>query len=169
MKKSVFCAAVALSGLVGFTAPALAATGNSSTAAGIAAANVVAPIVLTHTTGSALNFGSFTSGTGGSVVVTVAGVGSTTGDVGFVPSSVEAADQFSVKGDATRNFAITTAAGSVSNGATTIAFTTVPSVASATTTAAGTAAFSVGGTLTLLGTEVAGVYAGSYNATVTYN
>jgi hypothetical protein len=165
MKKFLFSAAIALS----VTAPAYAASGNSSTVAGSAVANVVAPIILTHTSGTSLNFGSFTTGTGGSVVVTAAGVGSVTGDVGLVPSSTEAADQFTVKGDNNRSFTITTAAGTVISGATSIAFTTVPSVASTTLSATGTAAFSVGGTLTVVGTEAAGTYAGSYNATVAYN
>jgi len=165
MKKILLSAVIALS----VAAPAYAASGNTSTTAGAAAANVIAPIVLTHTSGSTLNFGSFTTGTGGSVVVTSGGVGSTTGDVGFVPGSSEAADQFSVKGDNTRNFSISTAAGTVSNGATSIAFTTTPSAGSGTTSASGTATFSVGGTLTVVGTEGAGAYTGTYNATVAYD
>lgn len=165
MKKILLSAVVALS----FAAPAYAASGNSSQASGSAVANVVAPIVLTHTGSASLNFGSFTTGTGGTVVVTSAGVGSTTGDVGFVPSSTEAADQFTVKGDNNRNFSITTGTGSVANGSVTIAFTTAPSAASGTLSATGTGAFSVGGTLTVVGTETAGTYSGSYNATVAYN
>jgi hypothetical protein len=78
---------------------ALAASGNSSTAAGTATASVVAPIVLTHTSGAALNFGKFTVGAGGTVVVTSAGAGSVTSDVGFVPGSSTAADQFTLTGD----------------------------------------------------------------------
>jgi hypothetical protein len=165
MKKILLSAVVALT----ISAPAYAASGNTSTAAGSAVANVVAPIVLTHTSGTSLNFGSFTTGTGGTVVVSPNGTGSATGDVGFVPSSTEAADQFTVKGDNNRNFSITTASGTVANGATTIAFTTAPSAASGTTSATGTAAFSVGGTLTVIGTEGAGAYSGSYNATVAYD
>ena len=165
MKKILLSAVIALS----VAAPAYAASGNTSTAAGSAVANVVAPIVLTHTSGTSLNFGSFTTGTGGTVVVGSDGAGSATGDVGFVPSSTEAADQFTVKGDNNRNFSITTASGTVVNGATTIAFTTAPSAASGTTSATGTAAFSVGGTLTVIGTEAAGAYSGSYNATVAYD
>jgi hypothetical protein len=165
MKKILLFAVVALS----FAAPAYAAPGNASTASGAAAATVVAPIVLTHTASSALNFGSFTTGTGGTVVVTAAGAGSVTGDVGFVPASTEAADQFTVKGDINRSFTVTTGSGSVSNGSVSMAFTTVPSTASATLSASGTGAFAVGGTLTVVGTETAGTYNGSYNATVAYN
>jgi len=102
-------------------------------------------------------------------VVTSAGAGSTTGDVAFVTGTVEAADQFTVKGDSSRAFTITTAAGTVINGATSIAFTTSPSAASSTLSLLGLSTFSVGGTLTLAGTEAAGLYNGSYNATVAYN
>jgi hypothetical protein len=35
--------------------------------------------------------------------------------------------------------------------------------------ASGAASFTVGGSLTVAGTEAAGAYTGSYNATVTYN
>ena len=165
MKKILISAVVALS----FAAPAYAASGNASTASGAAAATVVAPIVLLHPASATLNFGSFTTGTGGSVVVTAVGLGSVTGDVGFVPSTAEAADQFVVKGDNNRNFIIATTGGSVSNGTVTMAFTTTPSAAAGTLSATGVGAFSVGGTLTVVGTEAAGTYSGSYNAFVAYN
>ena len=60
-----------------------------------------APITLTHVTGAVLDFGTFTTGdTGGTVVVTRGGNGSATGDVTLVQGSLEAADQFTVEGDA---------------------------------------------------------------------
>lgn len=148
---------------------AFAASGNTSTATGTATATVVSPIVLTHTTGAALGFGKFTTGTGGTVVVTSAGAGSVTGDVGFVPGSTNSADGFSVTGDASRSFSITTTGGSVANGAVTMAFTTTPSAATGTTSTGGTATFTVGGTLTVASTATAGAYTGTYSATVTYN
>ncbi|WP_248633926.1 DUF4402 domain-containing protein [Novosphingobium nitrogenifigens] len=153
-----------------FAAPgvALAASGNSSTAAGTATASVVAPIVLTHTSGAALNFGKFTVGAGGTVVVTSAGAGSVTSDVGFVPGSSTAADQFTLTGDSGRNFGITTTSGTLTNGTKTMSFTTAPSAASGTLSASGTYSFNVGGTLTVAGTETAGAYTGTYNATVAY-
>ena len=165
MKKILLSAVVALS----FAAPAYAASGNSSQATGTANATVVAPIVLTHGVSAALNFGSFTVGSGGSVVVTAAGVGSVLGDVGLVPGSSETADQFTVKGDLNRNFSITTGSGSVSNGAVSMAFSTVPSAAAGKLDSTGSGAFTVGGTLTVVGTEVAGTYTGTYNATVAYD
>ncbi len=146
-----------------------AASGNTSTAAGTATATVVAPIVLVHTPGSALNFGKFTVGTGGTVVVTATGSGSVTSDVGFVPGgSTTTADAFTLTGDISRAFGITTTNGSISNGTKSMAFTTSPSSSSGTTSLTGTYAFTVGGTLTATGTETAGSYTGSYNATVVY-
>jgi hypothetical protein len=149
---------------------AYAASGNTSTATGTVNAAVVAPIVLTHTNGAALNFGKFTVSTGGTVVVTAAGVGSTTGAVNFVPGGTTvAADAFTVTGDNSRNFTITTTATTITNGTKTIAVATTPSAGTATTSATGTYAFTVGGTLTITGTETPGSYTGTYSATVTYN
>lgn len=165
MKKMVIAAAVAA--LV--PGSAFAATGSTSTANGTATATVVAPIVLTHTSGAALNFGKFTTGTGGSVVVTSAGVASVTGDVGLVPSSVSSADAFSVAGDGSRSFSIATTGGSVTSGGSSMTFTTAPSAATGTLSAGGTATFSVGGTLTVGGSTAAGNYSGTYSATVAYN
>ena len=166
MKKLLLCAGLALT----VTAPAYASSGNTSTASGTAAANVVTPIVLTHG-GSTLNFGSFTTGTGGTVIVTAAGSGSVSGDVGFVPGSSETADAFTVKGDTSRNFSISTTGGTVSNsgGTVSMAFSTVASAASGTLDGSGNGAFTVGGTLTVTGSETAGAYTGTYNATVAYN
>ncbi len=166
MKKIILASAIALISAT----PAFAASGNTSTANGTATATIVEPIVLTHTSGAALGFGRFTTGTGGSVVVSAAGVASVGGDVAFVPGSSSSADAFGVTGDAGRAFSISTGAGTVADAVsgTTMGFTTVPSVASGTLTG-GVATFSVGGTLTVLGTEPAGAYTGSYSATVTYN
>jgi hypothetical protein len=169
MKKILFSAALAMTASATVSAPAFAASGSTATAPGIAVANVVSAIVLVHTPGASLNFGSFSTGTGGTVIVTATGVGSTTGDTAFVTGTLEAADQFLVKGDGARSFTISTAPGTVANGATSIAFTTAPSAASNTLSVLGIYSFSVGGTLTLAGTEAAGLYNGSYNATVAYN
>lgn len=145
-----------------------AGSGNTSTATGTATAIVVSPIVLTHVSGATLNFGRFTTGTGGTVVVTAGGVGSITGDVTFVPGSTNAADQFSLTGDITRNFGIATTGGTLTNGSSSMTFITTPSATSGTTNATGAATFSVGGTLTV-GTALAtGSYTGTYTATVQY-
>lgn len=158
----------ALLGVVGAT-PAEAASGNTSTKPGAAAANVITPLRLYHDDDNALNFGKFTVGTGGAVMVNASGFGSVSGTVSFVPGSVTAADQFSVTGDKNRNFSIATGSGSVSNGVKTMTFTTAPSSTEGRLNNSGKASFSVGGTLTVTGTETAGNYRGSYRATVTYD
>ena len=144
---------------------------NSSNAKGQVIAKVVATIKLTHVSGAVLDFGTFTAGTGGTVTVTAAGVGSTTGDVGFAPLSTNAADSFTVKGDPNRSFAIATQSGTVTGvvSNSTMAFTTVPSATSAVLSVAGASAFTVGGTLTVASGQAADTYNGTYNATVTYN
>eukprot|EP01037_Dinobryon_pediforme_P005572 gene5572-5629_t len=166
MKKFLLSAAVVA---LTAAAPAYAASGNTSSDTGSAAANVVTPIVLTHATAAKLNFGSFTTGSGGSVTVAADSTGSVSGDVGFVPGSLEAADQFSVKGDVNRSFSISSTGGTVANGSSSMSFTTAASATSGTLSAAGTATFTVGGTLTVTGSEIAGAYTGTYNATVAYN
>jgi Domain of unknown function (DUF4402) len=169
MKKIAFLSAAAFAVIA---TPAFALPGDSDTDNGAATAEIVAPIVLTHTTGAMLDFGTFTTGdNGGTIVVTRAGNGTATSDVTLVQGSVEAADQFTVAGDPGRRFSITAGSGTVSNGAATpvtMAFIT-DARANHTLDAAGTAAFSVGGTLTVLGSEPAGVYTGSYSVTVAYN
>jgi hypothetical protein len=169
VKKIILASAIALVSIGASASPAFAASGNTSSASGSATATVVQPIVLTHTSGAALGFGRFTTGTGGSVIVSSAGVGSVSGDVAFVPGSSNSADAFTVTGDASRSFSISTGSGSVTDGTTSIGFTTAASAATGTLSAGGTASFSVGGELTLAGTEAAGAYAGTYSATVTYN
>ncbi len=168
MKKIILASATAALAILGAT-PALAGSGNQSTATGSATATIVAPIVLTHPATASLNFGRFTTGTGGTVTVTAAGVGSVGSDVTFVPGSTNAADQFTVAGDASRSFSITTTGGNVTSGATNLAFTTSASAATTALSGTGTASFTVGGTLTVTGTAPAGSYTGTYSATVTYN
>lgn len=165
MKKFVIASAI----IVLSSGSAFAASGNTSTATGAATAEVVQPIVLTHDTGAVLGFGKFTAGTGGTVVVTSGGVGSVTGDVGFVPASTNSADSFSVTGDKGRSYSISTGSGTVTSGLNSMSFTTSPSAATATLSSSGAGSFTVGGTLTVAPSQAVGVYTGSYSATVTYN
>ena len=165
--KQVLAGAAVIASLAAVSA-AHAASGNTSTATGQASATVIAPIVLTHTSGATLNFGKFTTGTGGTVVVSSSGAGSVTGDVGFIPSSTNAADAFSLTGDVNRNFGISTTGGSITNGSSSMTFTTSPSAASGSTGSAGAATFTVGGTLNVGTGLVTGAYTGTYTATVVY-
>ncbi len=172
MKNFISAAAIiaALASGSAYASPATA-SGNTSTVAGSATAKVIAPIKLTHVSGAVLNFGTFTAGSGGTVVVTAAGSGSTTGDVGFAPLSTNAADSFTVAGDPSRSFSIATQSGTVTaaTSSATMAFTTSASANSATLDNAGAASFTVGGTLTVASAQAPDAYAGTYNATVTYN
>lgn len=165
MKKIILVAA----SLAVLSTPAMAAPGNSDQADGAATAEVVAPLTLTHDLDATLNFGTFTSGdNGGTVTVSRGGAGTAAGDVTLMPGSVEAADSFSVEGDPSRRFSISTGAGDVTSGSDTMAFTT-DARAIHTLDLNGDAAFTVGGTLTVGGNQAAGVYNGSYTVTVTYN
>lgn len=168
MKTITFAAAIAL-GLAAGTAQA--ATGNTASATGTANATVVGPLQITHTTGAALSFGSFTAGTGGTVTVSTAGVAGVTGDVGLVTGSAASADAFTVTGTANRAFNIASSTGNTvsSGGATpaTMAFT-VSTGASGTLNAAGSYALAVGGTLNVASGQAPGAYTGSYTVTVTY-
>ncbi len=157
MKKIVLAAAlVALS----------SGAAHAATATGTANATVVTPIAIVHAPGAALNFGSFDAGTGGSVTVTQAGVGTAGGGVAFVSGNSNTADAFNVTGDGTRSFNITTGGGTVSNGTTTMAFSTTSPATG--TLIVGAASFNVGGTLTVASGQATGVYTGTYTATVVY-
>lgn len=165
MKKIILVAAA----LAVFSTPALAAPGNTDQEDGAATAEVVSPLTLTHTVGASLNFGTLTAGdNGGTVVVTRAGNGTASGDVTLMPGSVEAADAFTVAGDASRSFSITTTDSTVDDGTNSMAFTT-DARANHTLDASGVASFTVGGTLNVGVGQAAGVYSGTYSVTVTYN
>ncbi|MCB2049528.1 MAG: DUF4402 domain-containing protein [Novosphingobium sp.] len=149
-----------------------APTGNSSTADGAATATIVAPIVLTHVESAVLSFGTFTTGGGGSVVVSAAdGTGSDNGEVGFVSGSTTSADEFTVTGDPLRTFGIVTRRGTVTgvNSGDTMDFRTTPSAPDGALDGTGNASFTVGGRLTVAGTESPDVYEGTYEAEVSYN
>jgi hypothetical protein len=167
--KKIALAAMATVLAAGAAHAAPAPSGNTSTTQGAATATVVAPIVLTHDDGAVLSFGTFTVGTGGSVTVDSSGSGTFGGDVGEVTGSSTSADAFSVEGDPGRGFDIVTSDGAVSNGADKMAFTTAPSADAGQLDGKGRASFTVGGELSVAGTESAGEYTGSYDATVTYN
>ena len=145
-------------------------TGSSTASAtGSATATVLSPIVVMHTPGAALAFGTFTVGSGGTVTVSPAGARSATGGAALVLGSTGRADAFLVEGDPNRGFAVVTAAGTVTFGSASMAFTTLPSLTTGTLSAAGAGAFTVGGTLSVPATAAAGSYAGSYSVTVNYN
>lgn len=163
MKKIILAAAA-----VAFATPAMAAPGDTAQDTGTAVAEIVAPITITHD-GGALDFGIIIPGTlAGTVVVTQSGNGTAGGDALFVSGSTNAADSFTVTGDASRAYSIVTTGGTVTSGGNSMTFIT-DSPASGSLSATGTDSFSVGGTLNVGANQAAGSYSGSYTATVSYN
>lgn len=148
---------------------ALANPDTLSATKGTATATVVSPMVLTHSNIATLSFGTFTTGTGGSVTVSSAGKGSAEGVVGFARGSITSADQFTVTGEPLRSFSIATTGGKISSGTKSMQFTTMPSAYTGTMSATGTSNFSIGGKLTVEGGAPAGAYSGIYNVIVGYN
>ena len=160
----VICALLAPAG-----GTALAGSGNLSTTAGASRAQLLTPITLTHTAGRSLQFGAFTAGSGGTVVIATNGTGTTTAGVTFMPTHTTAADAFRVRGQPNTTFAITTGIGTVTSGANSMSFTTTPSLATSTLSGGGARNFTVGGTITVPASIQPGSYAGSYPVTVAYN
>lgn len=158
MKKLVLAAA-----MVVFSSGAA----HAATTSGTATATVVAPLNVTHANGAALRFGTFTAGTGGTVVVTIADVGTTTGGVIHLAGSSSTADTFNVTGDGNRGYTISLGTGnSVTSGSNSMAYTLTSNATG--TLAAGSGSFKVGGTLTVGNNQAAGNYTDSYDVTVNY-
>lgn len=138
-------------------------------------ATVVTPIAIADAQN--LNFGEFAAGTGGTVVLTTAGVASATGDV-VLTGGTSAAAQFTVTGQADASFSIGISDNNLTHTdtVTTMALTTTHDLdgtsennpASGTLTL-GTQTLYVGGTLTVGNAQTVGVYSGTITATVNYN
>ena len=152
-----------------FPGAAYAGSGNVSTKSGSAAAQPIAPLTLVHTAGQVLNFGRFTVGTAGTVVVNqTSGAGSTTGGVAFATGSATAMDFFVASGDPNRLLGIVTGSGTVTSGTRTMTFTTTPMLNAGFLPSTGSGYFTVGGTLNVAASQAPGTYNGSYSVTVTY-
>lgn len=165
MKKFVLAAA-----LVAFTSgTAFAASGNTSTATGTAAAQPIAPLTLVHWAGNQLRFGRFSTNGSGTVTVNgVSGAASTGGGTAFVSGSTTSMDFFIASGEPGRLLGIVTGSGTVSAGAATMSFTTTPMLPAGFLPATGSGYFTVGGTLSVNAGQAPGSYTGSYAVTVTY-
>ena len=95
MKKIVLAAFAAA-----IATPAIAAPGDTDTAAGTATATIVAPISVDHVAGEALAFGTITAGNGGTVTVDLAGTVTDNGDDAVVlTGSTTSADAFTLSFD----------------------------------------------------------------------
>lgn len=148
---------------------ALAGSANSFSRSGTVSAQAVEPVVLTHWGGYVLHFGKFTVGSAGTVTVSTSGSGSTSGGVTFVAGSSTSADRLIVDGEPFRQVSITTGPGTVTAGASSMAFTTTPLLPSGYIPFTGSGYFTVGGTLSVGAGQAPGSYSGTYPVTVAYN
>jgi len=152
-----------------FPGVAQAASGNSKAATGTAAAQPVTPLTLVHWAGNQLSFGKFAAGSAGTVTVSnTTGAGSVTGGVAFVTGSSTTMDYFIATGDPGRQIGIVTGGGTVTSGANSMTFTTLPMLASGFLPFTGSGYFTVGGTLNVNANQARGTYNGSFAVTVAY-
>jgi len=157
--------------VIGFAASSNA----QSTASASASATIISPISITKTVD--LDFGNVAaSGAAGTVVISPAGVRSTTGGVSLpvIPGTVTAAS-FDVAGQGNYTYAITlpAAAITISSGANTMsvnAFTSTP-LTTGTLSVGGTQTVTVGATLNVGASQASGLYTSGtpFDVTVNYN
>lgn len=172
MKKTLLIFAAILL-MAGFTGKTMAQS--TDTKSNNANASILGAIALTVV--NPLDFGGMNPGTGGTVVLTAAGVATPTG-VTLVAGTTPTAASYTVTGTGLATYAITipTVSFNITNttgaGAETMTVTAMGcSYTGLTSTfvAGGTDAFTVGGTLTVASGQAAGVYTGSFDVTVAYN
>ena len=173
MKKSLIIFAAVLM-LAGFTSKVMAQA--TDTKSNDANAQILGAIALTAV--NPLEFGGLVASTGGTVVMSTAGVRSVgSGAVTLISSTVTpTAASYTVTGTGLTSYAITipTASFDVTNttgaGAETMTVTAMDCSKGAVSAFAanGTDAFTVGGTLTVGSAQVPGVYTGTFDVTVAY-
>jgi Domain of unknown function (DUF4402) len=161
--------ALAAIALIAFSSSSFAQASATATAT----ATIVTPISIIEAVN--MNFGNVAvqTGTGGTVVMTPAGVRSATGGVTLpVVTGVVAAASFTVNGQGAFTYAITlpAAATTLTSGANTMTATTFTSNPTPTgTLTAGTQTLNVGATLNVAAAQPAGVYVSGTPFTVTVN
>lgn len=126
---------------------------------------------------TALSFGSFVAGSGGTVVVSTASSRSATGDVTLIISGGGAASQSTVTGTSGSTYSITLPANGVvslsdGNGHSMAVdnFVSNPAATSGSTglLSGGSQTLYVGGTLIVTNSQPAGSYSGTFSVTVSY-
>lgn len=177
MKKLIFLIAAVVM-MAGFTITVMAQV-TENTAAG---AKILAALSITED--AAMHFGTMgvLAGTGGTCVVTTAGVRTATGGVTLsliAPTFTVAT--YTVTGDPTYTYAITLPTTITVTKPTTLETMTIGTLlakstsgveshtATGTIEGGGTEQFKIGGTLTVIAAQVAGLYAGTFDVTVAYN
>ena len=169
-------------GIAMFAALGLGSAAHADTASADARAEVLAALELTNN--EALNFGTVVlnaGSTGGSVDVDASGSRNCGGDVICGPGAAEQAAEFTVTGAAGTNVLITvqdlgTTPVSLRHNANTtstnaehnIELTALVPSTTGGPGFPGTADFTVGGTISLDGSEIAGVYEGTFEVSVAY-
>lgn len=144
---------------------------NSDTATADVTADVVAAIAISTTTD--MNFGKVVAGaTGGTVVLTTAGVRSATGGATLGNAGATAAAAFDVTGESGATYAITLPPSSAtiisgSDQMTVDAFDSDPDGTGTLT--GGSETLNVGATLNLDANQPVGTYTGTFDVTVAYN
>jgi spore coat protein U-like protein len=151
----------------------------AATATATASATVIAPIVITK--GTDLAFGSFSSGTGGTVTISTSGVRSASGVALAPQGATPAAASFVVTGEQGAGYSIThsgTTTLTRDAGSETMVLTkfsdltasnATAGTASSGTLAGGTQSIHVGGTLAVAPNQAPGSYSGAVSVMVEYN
>lgn len=122
-----------------------------------------------------LAFGSFVSGSGGTVTVSTNGGRSASGGVLLIPSSSSSAAQFTVTGDADATYTIQLPGNDfvklTGPGSDMVIddFTSSPSGAAGQLSAGGSQTLLIGGTLNIANGQLPGNYSGSFTVIVDYN
>jgi hypothetical protein len=151
--------------------PQLPAHAASDTSA--ATATVIVPITITNT--QDLAFGRFSANTGGTVVISTAGVRTSTSSVALsTVGSTQTASSFDITGDGSSTYTITLPTNgtvTIDDGAShTMAVNDFVSNPSATgTLSSGAQTVTVGATLTVGSGQTPGDYTGTFTVTVEYN
>jgi hypothetical protein len=148
------------------------ATGRQGTAS-LTCTAVVDPTPITLANLSGLSFGDvFANATGGTVLLTPAGIRTATGGLVLASTGTVGAATFTVGGAKSATYAITLPTGATLTGPSgTMAVKTFTSTPSGTglLSATGTQALAVGATLTVGANQADGNYAGTFPVTVAYN
>ena len=169
--KSVFKNSLTLCSLAVLTFTSQSTFAASASATGNGSATVITPIAISETT--ALGFGDFAAGTGGTVVIATDGSRTATGDVSLSSTDAGAQAVFAVTGEAGYTYAITLPAGSATlddGSGNTMSVGTWTSDPSGTGTLTGGAEnVNVGATITVGSGQTPGTYTGTYTVTVDYN
>lgn len=159
--KLKIAAAVAVASTALFTGTVYAASANASI-------NIATPLVISQV--ADLSFGdTFVPATGGTVVVSTAGVATQTGDV-VLPTGTVTAAEFDVVGETSSAYTVTLpTTATMTNGVTgTITVDGFNHNATEVLNVSGAETFQVGATATLAAAQESGAYTGSFDVTVAY-